>query len=249
MSEPEAVPLPLPGLSSVLDQRPREQTQPQFPSDEQLGPEPQKQSDTQPHLKTQSQPEPSPRSPVPVGLRAGAEPGSAPRLLAVTVLGDDRPGIVADVTAALAAVDGNLEDSTMTLLRGHFAMVVLVRTTAGAAAVESQLSPLAADGSLVVNARALAEDSAGVPAGAAYVLSVHGADRPGIVAALTRVVADRGGNIVDLGTRLGRGLYVLTAELALPEGVTPARLEADLDAAARRLGVEVHLSPVDDDLL
>ena len=51
-------------------------------------------------------------------------------VLAVTVLGDDRPGIVADVTAAVAGLGGNLEDSTMTLLRGHFAMVVLVRTPA-----------------------------------------------------------------------------------------------------------------------
>ena len=45
------------------------------------------------------------------------------QIIAVTVLGDDRPGIVADVTGALAGLHGNLEDSTMTLLRGHFAMV------------------------------------------------------------------------------------------------------------------------------
>ena len=54
------------------------------------------------------------------------------QIIAVTVLGDDRPGIVADVTTALADLHGNLEDSTMTLLRGHFAMVLLVRTGAGA---------------------------------------------------------------------------------------------------------------------
>ena len=55
------------------------------------------------------------------------------QIIAVTVLGHDRPGIVADVTAALAGPAGNLEDSTMTLLRGHFAMVLLVRTGADAA--------------------------------------------------------------------------------------------------------------------
>jgi len=52
------------------------------------------------------------------------------QIIAVTVLGDDRPGIVADVTGALVGLQGNLEDSTMTLLRGHFAMVLLVRTGA-----------------------------------------------------------------------------------------------------------------------
>lgn len=170
-------------------------------------------------------------------------------VIAVTVLGDDRPGIVADLTTALAGLGGNLEDSTMTLLRGHFAMVVLVRTSHSAAEVETALAPLRDSGGLVVDARLLPDHDVRDRPGAAYTLRVHGADRPGIVAGITRVVADHGGNIVDLGTRLGRGLYVLTAELALPAGATPARLEADLAAAARRLGVDVHLSPVDDDLL
>ena len=58
-------------------------------------------------------------------------------LVAVTVLGDDRPGIVSEVSSALADLGCNLEDSTMTLLRGHFAMVVLVRTERPLAEVEA----------------------------------------------------------------------------------------------------------------
>ena len=170
-------------------------------------------------------------------------------VLAVTVLGTDHLGIVADVTAALAAVGGNLEDSTMTLLRGHFAMVVLVRTDRPPGDVEVALASLTTDGGLVVDVRALPVGSSAAPSGAAFTLRVHGADRPGIVAAITRVVADHGGTIVDLGTRLSRGLYVLTAELQLPVGATPVRLEEQLTAAARQVGVEVHLDPVDDDLL
>ena len=46
-------------------------------------------------------------------------------LLAVTLIGQDRPGIIADATSALAELGGNLEDSTMTSLRGHFTMVLL----------------------------------------------------------------------------------------------------------------------------
>ena len=40
--------------------------------------------------------------------------------LAVTVIGRDRPGIIAEVTGVMAGLGGNLEDSSMTLLRGHF---------------------------------------------------------------------------------------------------------------------------------
>ena len=171
------------------------------------------------------------------------------QVIAVTVLGQDRPGIVADVTGALADLHGNLEDSTMTLLRGHFAMVVLVRTGAGVEAVESALQHLAADGSLTINARVLADTPSSVTPGTAYALHVHGADRPGIVATVTRVVAEHGGNIVDLGTRLGGDLYVLMAELQLPDVAAAEALERDLAIVAGELGVEVHLTPVEDDVL
>jgi len=170
------------------------------------------------------------------------------QIIAVTVLGDDRPGIVADVTTALADLHGNLEDSTMTLLRGHFAMVVLVRTVADAGSVEAALKPLTAGGSLVINARVLAESTTTAAVGPAYSLRVHGADRPGIVATVTRIVAQHGANIVDLGTRLGGNLYVMTAELQVPDEHAAVALERDLTGAAAELGVEVHLSPVDDDV-
>ena len=170
------------------------------------------------------------------------------RIIAVTVLGDDRPGIVADVTGALAGLHGNLEDSTMTLLRGHFAMVLLVRTGASAQAVEAALHPLVADGSLVINARVLGEPASQQGGGPIYAMRVYGADRPGIVAEITRVVARHGANIVDLGTRLGEGRYVLTAELQLTSEASAVGLDADLQSAADELGADVHLSPIDDDL-
>jgi glycine cleavage system transcriptional repressor len=172
------------------------------------------------------------------------------QIIAVTVLGDDRPGIVADVTRALDSLHGNLEDSTMTLLRGHFAMVLLMHTGADADAVEAALSHLCADGSLVINARVLDEPAhSEAVGGPSYALRVHGADRPGIVAVITSVVARRGANIVDLGTRLVDGLYVLVAELQLPNDASVFGLEAELKSAAAELGVEVHLSEIDDDLL
>ena len=170
-------------------------------------------------------------------------------IIAVTVLGHDRPGIVADVTGALADLHGNLEDSTMTLLRGHFAMVLLVHTGAGTDAVEAALHPLCAGGALVINARVIDEPASGQAAGPSYALRVYGADRPGIVATVTAVIAGHGANIVDLETRLVEGLYVLSAELELPAEVSAVGLRAELQGAAYELGVEVHLSPIEDDLL
>jgi glycine cleavage system transcriptional repressor len=170
-------------------------------------------------------------------------------LHAVTVVGHDRPGIIAEVTGRLAALGGNLEDSTMTLLRGHFAMTLLVDADASPEAVEAALAPITADGSLLVSVRSVTDEPGAGQEGSGYVLSVHGADQPGIVSAITSVLARRGGNITDLTTRLTGALYVLVAEVDLPGGVDLAAVQADLREMSASLGVDASLRPADPDLL
>ena len=46
---------------------------------------------------------------------------------AVTAIGRDRPGIVAAISGALLELEGNVEDSQMSILRGHFAVMLIVR--------------------------------------------------------------------------------------------------------------------------
>ncbi|SCG58253.1 glycine cleavage system protein R [Micromonospora coxensis] len=167
--------------------------------------------------------------------------------LAITVIGRDRPGIVADVAGVLARLGANLTDSTMTRLRGHFAMT-LICVGPAAAEVEAALAPLAADGQLLATVRAVSPDGETMPAGEPYVMAVHGADRMGIVAAMTRVLAEAGGNVTDLSTRLTGSLYVVVAEVDLPPGIADA-LARRLAATAADLGVEVSLRPADPDLL
>ena len=173
---------------------------------------------------------------------------SAPALFVVTVAGHDRPGIIAEVTTALAELGCNLEDSTMTLLRGHFAMVVLVRNNRPIGDIETVLAPLTNNG-LSVDVRPIVEHRTVERPGTAYTLHVHGADRPGIVAAMTNVLARRGGNIVDLGTRLGSSMYVLVAEFVLPREVPIDVVEEELASVAREIDVDFHVAAVDDDVL
>ena len=66
--------------------------------------------------------------------------------LAVTVVGHDRPGIIAAAADALAGCGMNLEDSSMTLLRGHFAMTLVCAGEASVEAVREALEPLATSG-------------------------------------------------------------------------------------------------------
>lgn len=170
-------------------------------------------------------------------------------LHAITVLGHDRPGIIAETTRVLADLGLNIEDSTMTLLRGHFAMMLICAGGPSGAEVESALAGLTEDGSLTVSVREVPEEPEHEAVGSTYVLTVHGGDRAGIVSTLVGEVAQAGGNITDLTTRLAGDLYVLVAEVDLPAGSDVDVLQAALRRAGDELGVGVTLRKMESDEL
>ena len=135
----------------------------------------------------------------------------------------------------------------MTLLRGHFAMMLICEGEADVAALEQALAPLAADGTLTVTVRPLPPEHHEPASGTSWVLTVHGGDRPGIVSAVVGEVARVGGNITDLTTRLAGDLYLLVAEIDLPAGVAVGGVEAAIGQAAERLGVGATLRPMEAD--
>jgi glycine cleavage system transcriptional repressor len=168
---------------------------------------------------------------------------------AITVIGRDRPGIIADAAEILAGLGLNLTDSTMTRLRGHFAMTLICAGPPATQEVEAGLAPLATSGTLVVTVRELGPEPEPEPLGRSYVLSLHGADRLGIVAAVTRAIAEVGGNVTDLSTRLAGDLYVLVAEVDLPSTVDADGIRRRLLDITTGLGVEAQLRPADVDVL
>lgn len=176
--------------------------------------------------------------------------------VAVTALGADRPGIVAKVTRVLMDHGGNLEDTAMTNLGGHFAMMLIVEvpTAETAEALEAALEAEVGSLGLTVAVRPIEEltgDDGGD--GSSWALSLYGADKPGIVHGVTQLLADHGANIVDLSTRVvGPGqehAYVLLLELDLPADADVDRLRMELAALAADMGVEAHLRPDDADVL
>ncbi len=137
----------------------------------------------------------------------------------------------------------------MTLLRGHFAMTLICAGDASHAQIDEALNALTADGTLVVTVREVPEEEFEARASTSWVLSVHGGDRPGIVSAVAEVIANDGGNVTDLTTRLAGDLYVLIAEVDLPVAVDAEALRAKLQAVAGDLGVGATLRPAETDEL
>lgn len=175
--------------------------------------------------------------------------------VAVSALGADRPGIVAAVTRVLFDHGCNLEDTSMSILRGHFAMmlVVAVPESVEAAALESALAAAAAELDLVVAVRDIDDAVPDSPDGESWTLSVYGADKPGIVQTVAAKLAELDVNIVDLTTRVigddERPVYAMIVDLTLPAGLGGDRLRAELESLAAALGVELSLHPSDADVL
>jgi glycine cleavage system transcriptional repressor len=175
----------------------------------------------------------------------------AAQLIAVTAIGNDRPGIVAGVTRVLYELGCNLEDATSTILRGHFAMMLVVRAPGelAPAALEARFEPLARALGLVITARAVdeAELAVGAPT---HAVSVYGADRPGIVYRVAELLAACGANITDFTSRViggaERPVYALLLEVAFPPEAAP---EAALGALRAELGVEISVHPIEADVL
>jgi glycine cleavage system transcriptional repressor len=177
---------------------------------------------------------------------------------AVTAVGADRPGIVAAVTGAFADHGCNLEDSSMTILRGQFAMMLVVDAPQGVAGheLEAALAGPAGDLDLVVTVRPAADpqpDTTPIEDPVSWTVSVYGADHPGIVHGVAALLADDGVNIVDLSTRVVGApetpVYTMLLEVTLPPGMDPQEFERRLDATAGDLGVTCRLHPSEADIL
>ncbi len=172
-------------------------------------------------------------------------------LVALTVIGGDQPGIVAAVTRALYELGGNLQDATSTILRGHFSMMLIVSLPQGtnAGAVERALAGPATDLDLVVAARPVDALAPQVTT-PTHIVSVYGADRPGIVFRVAGALAARGANITDLRSRVvgppDASVYSVILEAEVPEG---ADLDRDMSELARDLGVEISVNTAEADLL
>jgi glycine cleavage system transcriptional repressor len=180
------------------------------------------------------------------------------RHLALSAIGRDRPGIVAAVSRTLLAHRANVEDSQMTILRGHFTMmlVVAVPDDVDVATLRDDLEDVRAELDLeALLVSDIAELDPAAEAEPTHIVTLYGADHPGIVHAATSVLAEHGVTITDLTTKLageggtGPPLYALMMEIAPPAAVAEGDLEAALGRVGEDQGVEVSLRRLESEVL
>jgi glycine cleavage system transcriptional repressor len=167
------------------------------------------------------------------------------RWFMLTVVGEDRPGIVARITAALYAAGCNLGEASMIRLGGNFTIMLMVGDGGDAVVLEDVLKPVADSLGLHLHIDPIAghlhrHEYPDVR------VTVFGADRAGIVAEVTTALAQAGMNILDLESDVAGNeetpIYVMHIEGQAARGIEAVRAAL---AEIARDDIEVEVKPVD----
>ncbi|MGQ9660320.1 MAG: glycine cleavage system protein R [Thermochromatium sp.] len=163
----------------------------------------------------------------------------------LTLVGADRPGIVSRVTRALYECGCTLGEASMIRLGGNFTIMLMVSRARPDTEILDALAPVVQELDLRLHLDPL---SGGLHQHLVPNVQVRvtGADRAGIVADVTEILAEQGFNILELDSdvagRPERPVYIMNIQ-----GYSDRTIEALAAALAPLVarGVSVDVSPID----
>jgi glycine cleavage system transcriptional repressor len=167
----------------------------------------------------------------------------------ISILGPDRPGIIAAVTRILFEHDCNIENVSQTILQSEFSGIFIVALAAGQVIdglhreLAAELDPL----SLHVYVKSLDTSAPAFTMGksAPFVITTKGPDRKGLVAAVTEILARYGVNVTNLQAIFKGGddpnSNIMIYEVDIPASIDQAALYQDLRAKASLLNLTISI--------
>jgi glycine cleavage system transcriptional repressor len=168
----------------------------------------------------------------------------------LTVVGKDHPGIVAGIANTLYEYGCNIQEVNQTVLSDEFAMILLLQPTKeiDIQRLEDSLRECceALEVTYTLRPATTLPGFSPAPPKDKVMVTVIGADRIGIVAGVTRVLADRNINIVELSTAPSYMIhdepqYTMIARVEVDADVDMPELRSALEDCARSLSVEINI--------
>lgn len=166
--------------------------------------------------------------------------------LILTVIGDDRPGLVEQLASTVSAHGGNWLESRFSHLAGKFAGILRVQADKELAdALQSALEGLS---EFRITAERVEETPAS-PYTHHLQLNLTGHDRIGIVRDVSQVLARFGVNVEKLSTQVssapmsGEPLFEATAQLQGTDELDLRKLQKALEQLSDDLMVDITLDP------
>ncbi len=171
--------------------------------------------------------------------------------IVMTVIGDDRPGLVDALAGAVASAGGSWTRSNMSRLGGKFAGIAVVSIDADRAdALDRLLDPIRTSGLLQVTVSRPTDDEGLAPDAASerfLALQLVGSDRPGIISEVAGVLAAHAVSIVELESATsnapmsGELLFEASLVLSAPPSLASDTLQSALEEIANELMVDIEL--------
>lgn len=173
-------------------------------------------------------------------------------LLVISALGDDRPGIVNDLSAAVLEYGCNIADSRMSVLGGEFALILLVSGNWDAIAKLEQALPLLGEKfGLVVTFKRTEPRKSDRPL-IPYEIEVVSMDHPGIVHDIADFLSSRGINIETMDTETysaahtGTPMFSLNLRISVPGDTHIATLRDEFTEFCDDLNLDAVMEPAKD---
>ena len=166
--------------------------------------------------------------------------------LVLTVLGQDRPGLVDAIARVVTEHGGNWVESRMAHLAGQFAGILRVEVNSNDATALTQALNELTKGGLESVVHTDVQD-APPQENPLVKLSLLGQDRTGIIREISHVLASHGVNVAELNTERNRApnsgqkLFQAEAQLRLPQGFSIDSLHAALEQVAADMMVDINL--------
>ena len=169
--------------------------------------------------------------------------------IVISVLGPDRPGIIATVARILFERECNIENVSQTILQSEFSGIFIVAMPAGESVEELQRQLKEALDPLYLHVFAKPLETVGpvfaMERSEPFVITTKGPDRKGLVAAITEIIARYGANVTNLQAVFKGGAdpnnNIMIYEVDIPSGIDQAALYQDLRAKAAELDLNISI--------
>lgn len=185
----------------------------------------------------------------PGGPVAAREPLLRMKEFIVSVMAKDRPGIVAAVSGAVAALGGNITHLSQTVLRGYFTIILSLEAedSLDAETLRERIAASGGPGEFQVGAAPFEDTEPwhGDRPLERFVLTARCRDRSGIIHRISRTLAEASINIDDFYAYVLDGELIMTLELGVPSGVSVPEIQKDLERLAEEEGIVAHLQHED----
>jgi glycine cleavage system regulatory protein len=166
----------------------------------------------------------------------------------ITFIGDDKPGLVEQLSRVIESNRGNWLESRLSQLGGKFTGLILVSLPTGSGAqLQTELKALAATG---LSVRVTPAGSGAAAASSrAITLTVLGPDRLGIIREISHALAERQVNVVELDSHVtsaamsGEMMFNARIDAHIPESIDLDDLEVALDEIANLMTLDIDLEP------